>query len=123
MDWDTFKQGLRYPFWAPGLTGWSWLRSDGVRQGLHLFGEEPGLANLVWLALDTDTPPPNGTDMRTFPQVMWVFASAHRPFEGTTLEQWCATHTLRQFSELPMAFGHLGNLIRIARKKVQHAHP
>jgi hypothetical protein len=123
MDAATFIAGLRNPFWMPRLQDWWWRRPDGVPQGPACFVEQPGLANLIWLALDAETPPGDGFDMRQAKTAMWCIAAACAPFAGSTLEQWCAVHSLEEFSALPEYPGHFGLLIRTAKKKVAHAHP
>ena len=118
MDYAEFAKTLREPFWVPGLARWSWRRPDGIWQGTAQLVEQPGLANLIWLALDRDTPPEDGFDMRDNPLVMWVFAALNLPCYGVTLQEWCASHSLAEFAGLAAEGGQLGQLVELARRRV-----
>lgn len=49
---------LGHPNWMPAPETWEWRRPDGSRQGFGPYWrQDPGMANLLWLAMDLHRPP------------------------------------------------------------------
>ena len=46
------------PNWMPNPDNWVWTTPEGNMQGFgHVWRNQPGLANLLWLVLDMERPP------------------------------------------------------------------
>lgn len=117
----------RPPFWHWGLANWHWKTADGTQQGLHNLTEQPGLANLLWLALNRIAPPGDGYDWRRYPLIIRTFAACRAVIiagvgrEAVTLEEWCATHTLQEFAALKSSDPWLSMMISLAKGRLGDA--
>jgi hypothetical protein len=53
-----FVRQVVNPNWMPNPDNWMWTTPENTRQGFgRTWRAQPGLANLLWLALDMNTPP------------------------------------------------------------------
>lgn len=113
------------PNWFPAPDCWFWRRPDGVRQGFGLtWRGDPGMANLLWLALDLERPP-TILDARRIPLYSWLLLHG-QPLASSasilTLAQW--TRDLGMSAVLPNVrrIPQFQQLLNLAEKRLHHAH-
>lgn len=88
----------RNPCWMPDPASWVWKRPDGQKQGFGLgWHLEPGMANLLWLALDKQEPPAryDAATNLLYSQVMMGAYSGQ--LRGTVLVSAASVLTLQEF--------------------------
>lgn len=91
---------LERPFWMPEPASWVW-DCDGRPQGPGLLITcEPGLANLLWLALDLGRPPQVYDLSKNSVMTMLLLAGGAARLAGEPLFDRAALHTLAEFHDL-----------------------
>jgi len=120
---------LSAPTWFSDPQDWRWRKPDGTVQGLHLVVEHtPGLANLLWLALDLDLPPPayDGATNLLFMSVLTTSVASR--LNGQPLLDLASVKTLQEFHDmLPTQIQghnlerHYPALKALARRRLDHA--
>lgn len=90
---------LANPYWMKDPASWVWKRRDGVAQGFGAAGIEPGLANLLWLAMDLGTPPEvyEGSHNALYSAVLIYHPLA--ALDSAPLTDRAAVDTLQQFHD------------------------
>jgi hypothetical protein len=103
--------------WMPDPASWAWRRPDGMVQGLaHIYADNPGLANLLWLALDMPAPPRQYNVTDNLLAVLVLAQASRSKLNGVPLLDVAALRTLAEFSRLlPEA--------RIAGNELEGAYP
>jgi hypothetical protein len=118
----SFNQA-KFPYWMPSPARWVWCSPEGKTCGFGLrCVEPPGLANLLWLAMDLPKPP--GTyDVKTNPLYLWAILNHKVTINGVTLAD-LAGETLPnfcaklQYNNLP---AEVVALREVAERKAKYA--
>lgn len=108
---------LENPYWMAKPDDWVWVRPDGAAAGFGLIARShPGMANLLWLAMDLATPPwEYDMDSNPMMQLLFVYGTSSR-LCGQPLADLAALSTLQEFHELLGAVGPGSN-------PLEHAYP
>jgi hypothetical protein len=122
---------ISYPHWMHRPGTWTWTRPDGMSQGFSsMIYTQPGLCNLLWLAMDLDRPP-EAYNALANPLYMLLVVNRDAKLRGEPLTDMAALLTLRQFHDLlPESTAavnpveHAYPLLRLlAERRLDHAHP
>lgn len=114
--------------WMVNPGQWIWATAAGQAQGPGMVADEdPGLANLIWLALDMEEPP-RRYDLRYHNLVhILLMTSNQLTLAGLPLRDQAASLTLTQFHETCAAEPHKpGSIIELlallSKGRLTHAH-
>jgi hypothetical protein len=122
---------LASPQWMPNPGAWLWTRPDGNPQGFGMLAyTSPGMANLLWLAMDMDEPP-SRYDTRANPLYQMVITdAAAAKLAGQPLVDLASVLPLSAFadklSDVPLGHGieQMYPLLRaLAQRRLHHANP
>ncbi len=100
------------PCWMGNPDDWVWLRPDGQLQGFGIgWREDPGLANLCWLAMGMNEPPRH-YDATQNALYMWVLSQVQ-------LRSCAALLSLKAFAMLD--FDH-PNALELQQRAARRTH-
>lgn len=86
--------------WMPKPREWVWVRPDGRMQGFGvLWPDQPGLANLLWLAMDMGSPPQRYDSASNTLFSLVLLHAEMAKLDGGLLHDWAGVLTLRQFHD------------------------
>jgi hypothetical protein len=122
---------ISHPYWMRNPETWTWTRPDGMSQGFaSLMYTQPGLCNLLWLAMDMDRPPSLYNALAN-PLYMLLVINRAAKLRGEPLTDAAGLLSLQQFHDLlPSAsvaldpVEHAYPLLKLlAARRLDHAHP
>jgi hypothetical protein len=110
-----FMRRIKEPAWMPDPDSWTWTGPDGRPQGFgDCWRDDPGQANLLWLALGLDRPP-QVYNARANPLYMLVLLG------GKSLSTTAAMFTLEEYSKRE-AVGLERQLVHMAQRRLHVLH-
>lgn len=114
------------PNWFPCPDSWVWRRPDGRQQGFGLaWRDDPGMANLQWLALDMQAAPRELFDVRMRPLYLWLSLHGQQLTVSAsllTLGQWVREMQVTVKHPKAPLLPQLQQLLELAQKRLSHAH-
>jgi hypothetical protein len=109
---------ISHPYWMHRPEAWLWARPDSRLQGFApLMYDQPGLCNLLWLAMDQDAPPPM-YDAESNSLYMMLSVSRDATLMDYPLHDVAGLVSLREFAAALDA-----ETTRIPRTTLERAYP
>jgi hypothetical protein len=110
-----FMRRITEPAWMHQPDAWMWRRPDGAAQGFGAsWREDPGQANLLWLAMGLDRPPRN---YDACGNALYMFVL----IKGQRLAEQASLLSLEEFSRL-RGVGAEIDLIHLAQRRLHVLH-